>query len=65
MSCLQFDLRVFDGADWVECSDTGVNTANTDAYSGYIWARIRTDTTPSLDDLTGTPFSAAGTAPPL
>jgi len=49
-------LRLFwwDGEDWVACSDSGVNTASTNGYSGYIWAKIRNDTTPSLDQLQGT-----------
>ena len=53
-------LLWLDGDDWDECSDSGVNTTSTNIngidYSGYIWAKIRTDTTPSLDDLDGTPF---------
>jgi len=55
-------LRLYwwDGEAWVECSDSGVNTEDTNDYSGYIWARIRDDTTPSLDDLTGIPFGGSG-----
>ena len=55
-------LRLYwwDGEDWVECSDSGVNPEDINDYSGYIWARIRDDTTPSLDDLTGTPFGGSG-----
>jgi len=55
-------LRLYwwDGLEWVQCSDSGVNTTDTDDYSGYIWAKIRGDTTPSLDDLTGTPFCGGG-----
>ena len=53
-------LLWLDGDDWDECSDSGVNTTSTNIngidYSGYIWAKIRTSTTPSLDDLDGTPF---------
>jgi len=37
-----------------------VNTDDTNDYSGYIWAKIRDDTTPDLDDLTGTPFGSGG-----
>ena len=51
-------LYWWDGSAWVPCSDTGVNTRE-----NYIWAKIRTDTTPSLTDLTGTPFGAAGKPP--
>jgi hypothetical protein len=45
---------------WSECSNSGVDTASTNGYSGYIWAIITEDTTPSLDDLQGTPFSGYG-----
>jgi len=53
-------LRMYwwNGAIWVVCSDTGVNTDE-----NYIWARIRADTIPSLSDLTGTVFGAAGKPP--
>ena len=51
-------LYWWNGTDWVLCSDTGVNTVE-----NYIWARIRADTTPSLSDLTGTPFGAASIWP--
>ncbi|KYH37093.1 MAG: hypothetical protein AYL29_008870 [Candidatus Bathyarchaeota archaeon B24] len=51
-------LYWWNGTDWVLCSDTGVNMVE-----NYIWARIRTDTTPSLSDLTGTPFGAASVWP--
>jgi len=55
-------LQLFwwDGAEWSECSNSGVNTTNTNGYSGYMWAIITEDTTPSLDDLQGTPFSGYG-----
>jgi len=57
-------LRLFwwDGAEWSECSpDSGVNTASTNSYSGYMWAKIRvTGTTPSLEDLQGTEFGGYG-----
>jgi len=55
-------LRLFwwDGDDWVACSDSGVNTASTNGYSGYMWAKIRNDTTPSLADLQGTEFGGYG-----
>jgi len=53
-------LRLYwwSGTDWIVCSETGVNTEE-----NYIWARITRDTTPSLSDLTGTPFGAAGRPP--
>jgi len=56
-------LRLFwwDGAEWNECSpDSGVNTASTNGYSGYMWAKIRNNTTPSLEDLQGTEFGGYG-----
>jgi len=55
-------LRLFwwDGDDWVACSDSGVNTASTNGYSGYIWAKIRSDTTPRLDQLQGTAWGGYG-----
>ena len=55
-------LRLFwwDGGEWRQCSDSGVNVTTTKDYSGYIWARIAADTEPSLTDLTGTEFSAYG-----
>jgi hypothetical protein len=54
-------LRLFwwDGTIWRQCSDRGVNTTNR-----YIWANIRTDTTPSLTQLTGTPFGGMGRVTP-
>ncbi len=58
-------MHWWNGAAWVLCSDTGVNTTGTGGYSGYIWAHINAATTPSLSDLVGTPFGAAGTPPPV
>jgi len=55
-------LHWWDGASWQECSDQGVNTAEVGGYEGYIWAKIRGDTIPTLNDLMGTPF--AGGLPP-
>lgn len=54
-------LRLYwwDGWDWVVCSDTGVSADAVNSYSGYIWARIRSDTLPALSDLSGTPFGPA------
>jgi hypothetical protein len=50
-------LRLYwwNGSTWAQCSDSGV-----DIFANYIWARIRTDTTPTLSDLTGTPFGGGG-----
>ena len=48
-----------DGAEWKECSETGVATDDTGNYAGYIWAKVRTDTSPSLTEMIGTPFGAA------
>jgi alpha-tubulin suppressor-like RCC1 family protein len=55
-------LRLFWWNDtaWVQCSDSGVNTASTNGYSGYMWSKIRDDTTPSLADLKGTEFGGYG-----
>jgi hypothetical protein len=54
-------LQLFwwDGTVWRQCSDRGVNTNNR-----YIWAKIRTDTTPNLIQLTGTPFGEMGKVAP-
>jgi hypothetical protein len=54
-------LQLFwwDGTVWRQCSDRGVNTTNR-----YIWAKIRTDTTPNLTQLTGTPFGGMGKVTP-
>jgi len=49
-------LLWWDGDAWVQCSNSGVNTASIYGYSGYMWAKIKSDTTPSLVDLQGTPF---------
>ena len=38
-------------SDWRQCSDQGVNAAN-----DFIWAAIRSDTTPDLSYLAGGPF---------
>jgi TolB protein len=57
-------LTWWDGAAWVECSDSGATyPAGGPAYRGYVWAKIRADTTPALADLTGTPFMSIGTPP--
>ena len=50
-------LRLYwwNGSNWMECSDSGVNEVE-----DYIWARITADSTPSLNDVTGTPFAGGG-----
>ena len=55
-------LRPFswNGTAWVQCSDSGVTIGETNGYSGYIWAEISGDTTPTLAQLTGTPFGGYG-----
>lgn len=60
-------LRLFwwDGTEWVQCSDGGIDTDGADGYSGYIWARITGDSAPSLAQLTGTPFAGYELPPPL
>jgi len=50
------ELLWLDGDVWNECSDSGVNTASTNGYSGYMWAIITEHTTPSLADLHGMPI---------
>lgn len=57
-------LQWWDSSTWVPCSDTGVNTDNANGYSGYIWAKIRNDTTPNLAGLSGTPFGAGAASLP-
>jgi len=52
-------LLWWDGTVWRQCSDRGVNATNR-----YIWAKIRTDTTPNLTQLTGTPFGGMGKVTP-
>lgn len=60
-------LRWWNGTSWVECSDSGVETRDIlpwfPPYSGYMWAKIRNDTTPNLTQLTGTAFGGSGAAP--
>ncbi|GAI93295.1 unnamed protein product, partial [marine sediment metagenome] len=61
-------LSWWNGSDWVVCSDSGVNPADTNGYSGYVWAKIRAPgaippTIPTLADLAGTPFMSIGRPP--
>jgi hypothetical protein len=44
-------LYFWDGTQWLECSDTGANTA-----ANYIWAGINATSAPNLTQLIGTPF---------
>jgi hypothetical protein len=53
-------LFSWNGTAWVQCSDSGVTISETNGYTGYIWAEIRDDTTPTLAQLTGTPFGGYG-----
>jgi len=55
-------MRWWDGSTsvWTPCSDSGVNIAN-----NYIWAKVRSDTVPSLTQLTDTPFGGNGSPPPV
>ena len=56
-------LRWWNGTEWAQCSDSGVNTATINGYSGYMWAKIRADTLPSLADLQGTGFDGGYEGP--
>jgi len=51
-------LLWWDGDEWKECSHIGIHPASTQGYSGYMWVKIRDDTTPSLDYLQGQEFAA-------
>jgi len=55
-------LRLFwwNGTAWVQCSDGDVNTADTEGYNGYMWARVTATTAPSLTQLGGTPWGGYG-----
>lgn len=51
-----FRMKWWNGVAWLDCSDTGVNTAQ-----NYVWVKVRaTGTSPTLVDLNGTPFAASG-----
>jgi hypothetical protein len=50
-------LYWWDGTSWLECSNTGVDTA-----ANYIWAKIDQTSTPNVSQLTGAPFG--GGQPP-
>jgi hypothetical protein len=53
-------LSYWNGAAWAQCSLTGVNTAASYPDSGYMWANLTADTTPSLDYLQGSGFAGVG-----
>jgi hypothetical protein len=55
-------MYYWDGTEWTECSDTGVNPAAVSGYSGYIWANISDNTTPTLDYLLTSSFCGIGRA---
>jgi hypothetical protein len=59
-------LQLFwlNGDVWDVCSESGVNPASINGYSGYIWAIITDDTQPSLDDLEGLELGDGGTEGP-
>jgi hypothetical protein len=61
LGLVESSLRMYwwTGSLWIPCSETGVNTDE-----NYIWARITATTRPSLSDISGTPFGAAGSPPP-
>jgi hypothetical protein len=48
-------MKWWDGTSWINCSDSGVNT-----IENFVWVKIRSDTSPNLSQMTGTPFSASG-----
>jgi len=52
-------LSWWNGTAWVECSDSGATyPAGGPTYKGYVWAKIRSDTIPTLAQLTGSPFTS-------
>jgi len=57
---LSLRLRWWDGDSWEACSDSGV-----DAAANYMWVKVRSDTTPSLSQLKGTPLAGRGTSAPV
>jgi len=42
---------------WLACSDQGYNSVDE-----YLWVKVRTNTTPNIAELTGTPFAISGKA---
>jgi hypothetical protein len=62
-------LSWWNGAAWAQCSDGGVETDSLFSdCSGFMWAKIRANTTPSLAYLQGSEFAGVGyqepTTPP-
>lgn len=59
-------LLWWDGTKWKPCSETGVVIGSNDGYAGYMWAKIRALTEPSLVYLQGGEFGgyAGPTDPP-
>ena len=59
------ELFWYDGTEWQHCSNTGVNTAAIDGYSGYMWAIITEDehSAPSLARLNELPIDGGITGP--
>ncbi len=55
-------LRMYwwNGSEWLNCSDSGVNITNVGNYSGYVWANITSDTIPSVSELYGSLLAARG-----
>jgi len=59
-------LAWLDGDEWVACSgNSGVNTTGIYRYSGYIWAIVTANTTPSLAFLQGSGWGDVGYGEPL
>jgi len=59
-----FRLLWWDGQQWKECSNTDIEQSDEyPGYAGYIWAVIDKDSSPSLAQLTGTPFGGYGSSP--
>jgi hypothetical protein len=60
-------LRWWNGTAWKDCTDSGVTSPlvpPVDTYRGYMWAKIRNNTTPNLTDLSGSVFTGGGQLPP-
>ncbi len=52
-------LYWWNGSEWIQCSDTGVNETG-----NYVWANITSTSIPTLSQLTGTVFSPGEPKPP-
>lgn len=53
----------YNGTNWVPASNTGVNTADTGGYGGYVWAIVSGSSSPTLAQLTGTPLAGSSVTP--